>query len=141
MSTKDEVLEASKKFYTGLNRMANGEINALADAWSHNASVTAMHPIDGREVGWDAVEGSFNQVAKMASDGKIELKDQLINVLGDVAYEIGKENAQFKLGGQEIKGEIRVTNIYHKDGGQWKMVHHHTDVAPEMVEFLKKMKP
>lgn len=44
MSTTDEVREASKRFYTGLNRMTNGENNTLEDAWSHNASVTAIAP-------------------------------------------------------------------------------------------------
>jgi ketosteroid isomerase-like protein len=139
MSTMDEVREASKKFYAGLNQMANGKNNALADAWAHNASVTAMHPIGGREVGWDAVGGSFNQVAHMATEGNVELKDQLIQVLGDVAYELGIEQAQFKLAGQEVKGEIRVTNIYKKEGGTWKIVHHHTDIAPAMVEALQKL--
>lgn len=140
MSAKDEVREASKKFYAGLNRMANGDINALTDAWSHSASVTTMHPIGGREVGWDAVKDSFDQVANAASEGKVELKDQLIHVLGDVAYEVGIEKADFKLAGQEVKGEIRVTNIYQRNGGTWKMVHHHTDIAPAMVEVLNKLK-
>ncbi len=139
MSAENEVREASKKFYTGLNSMANGKDNALVDAWLHNASVTAMHPISGREVGWDAVNESFNQVGKIASDGKIELKDQLIHVLGDVAYEVGIEDVQFKLAGQEVKGNGRVTNIYQRDGGTWKLVHHHTDVFPSMVEILKRL--
>ncbi len=139
MSAKDEVREASKKFYSGLNRMANGELNAFTDSWSHDESSTAMHPIGGREVGWNAVKNSFDQVGKAASDGKVELVDQLINVLGDVAYEIGKESARFKLAGQEVKAEIRVTNIYHKADGTWKVVHHHTDISPEMVELLKKL--
>ena len=139
MLAENEVREASKKFYAGLNSMANGKDNALVDIWLHNASVTAMHPISGREVGWDAVNESFNQVGKIASDGKIELKDQLIHVLGDVAYEVGIEDVQFKLAGQEVKGNGRVTNIYQRDGGTWKMVHHHTDVFPSMVEILKRL--
>lgn len=141
MSAKDEVREASNKFYAGLNGMANGKINAMADAWPHNNSVTTMHPIGGREVGWDAVKKSFDQVAEMATEGKVELKDQLIHVLGDVAYEVGKEHAKFKIAGQELKGEVRVTNIYQRDGGGWKIIHHHTDIAPAMVEFLNNFKP
>jgi len=139
MSTVDEVREASKKFYAGLNRMANGEKDAPAAAWLNNGSVTAMHPIGGREVGWDAVNGSFNQVAQAASDGKIELKDQLIQDLGNVACEVGIEKVQFKLAGHEVKDEARVTNIYKKEGGSWKMVHHHTDLSPSMIDVLKKL--
>jgi ketosteroid isomerase-like protein len=139
MSNVEEVREASKKFYAGLNRMANGESNTLADAWSQNESATAMHPIGGREVGWKAVEKSFNMMSEVASEGKVELKDQLIHVLGDAAYEVGIEKAQFKIAGMEVKGEIRVTNIYRKENGSWKIVHHHTDIAPSMIEALQKL--
>ena len=139
MSNVEEVREASKKFYEGLNRMANGESNTLASAWLQNDNATAMHPIGGRDVGWKEVENSFNQVAGVASDGKVELKDQLIRVLGDAAFEVGIEKAQFKIAGEEVKGEIRVTNIYQKENGSWKMVHHHTDIAPSMVEALQKL--
>ena len=98
-----------------------------------------MHPIGGRDVGWKEVENSFNQVAGVASDGKVELKDQLIRDLGDAAFEVGIEKAQFKVAGMEVKAEIRVTNIYQKENGSWKMVHHHTDIAPSMVEALQKL--
>lgn len=33
--------------------MANGDARPLSDIWSHGAAVTAMHPIGGRQVGWD----------------------------------------------------------------------------------------
>lgn len=139
MSNVEEVRETSKKFYERLNRMANGETNTFADVWSQNESATAMHPIGGRDVGWNEVENSFNQVAGAASDGKVELKDQLIRVLGDSAFEVGIEKAQFKVAGMEVKAEIRVTNIYQKENGSWKMVHHHTDIAPSMIEALQKL--
>lgn len=58
MSTEAEVRKASKQFYAGLNRMVNGDADPLADIWSHSAAVTAMHPIGGRQVGWDAVRAS-----------------------------------------------------------------------------------
>ena len=139
MSTADEVREASKKFYAGLNKMANGTNNALVDAWSHSSSVTAMHPIGGREVGWDKVNDSFNQVGNIASEGKVVLKDQLINVIGEVAYELGIEQVDAKFAGEEIKDEIRVTNIYQKEGGTWKMIHHHSDTSQAMLALMSRL--
>ena len=141
MSTVDEVREASKKFYAGLNRMSNGEKDTLAVAWSQNETATAMHPIGGREIGWKAVEESFNNVAGVATDGNIELKDQLIYDLGNAAYEVGIEKAKFKIAGHEVNAEIRVTNIYKKENGAWKMVHHHADTSSAMIEALQKLQP
>ncbi len=139
MPMEDEIRNASKKFYAGLNRMANGNAAPLADIWSHGADVTAMHPIGGRRVGWDAVRASFEQVAKMGSDGKIELSDQLIRAVGDVAYEVGIERGQFKLAGERVDIEHRVTNIYRREAGVWKMIHHHTDTSPAMMEVLSRL--
>jgi len=139
MSAADEVREASKQFYTGLNRMANGDASPLADIWSHSATVTAMHPIGGRHVGWEDIRESFAQVAGAASDGKIELKDQQVHVAADMACETGVENGTFKLGGHPVSIELRVTNVYQREAGAWKMVHHHTDVSPAMLDVLKRL--
>ena len=139
MSAEDEVRTASQQFYAALNRMANGDSSAMADIWSQSATVTTMHPVGGREVGWDAVKASFEQVAQVASDGKVELKEQLIRVAGDVAYEMGVEQGQLKLAGHQVAIEHRVTNVYQRQAGAWKMVHHHTDTSPAMLDILKRL--
>src|SRR5215510_1516195 len=111
MTTEDEVRAASHKFYSALNRMLNGDAGPLGDIWSHSATVTTMHPIGGREVGWDQVRGSWEQLAQLATQGQVRLSDQFIQVAGDLAYELGVEHGQFTLGGQPVTGDIRVTNI------------------------------
>ncbi len=141
MTAKDEVREASKQFYAALNRMANGDAGSMSDIWSHGPLVTALHPIGSRSVGWEAVKRSFGQVAQIASDGRIELKDQLIHVAGEVAYEVGVEHGQLKLAGQQVTIEHRVTNIYQREVGAWKMIHHHTDTSPGMLDVLSRLQP
>jgi ketosteroid isomerase-like protein len=139
MSAVDEVRQASNQFYAGLSRVVNGNSGSLADIWSQSASVTAMHPIGGREVGWDAVRGSFEQVAHLCSDGAVELKDQLIQVVGELAYEVGIEHGQLKLAGHPVTIENRVTNIYQRVAGAWKIIHHHTDFSPAMRDVLSQL--
>lgn len=139
MSTEDDIRQASKRFYAALTRMANGDAGALADSWSHNTTVTALHPIGDRELGWDAVQTSFEQVAALATEGNIELKNQLIRVKGDLAYEIGKEHGDFKLGSDHVPIDQRVTNIYRKEAGRWKMVHHHADISQPMIDALNRI--
>lgn len=139
MSTEEEVRKTSTAFYAALNRMLNGDAKPLSNVWSHASGVTAMHPIGGRQVGWDEVWKTWEQVAQAASDGKVELKDQLVRVVGDLAYEVGVEHAEFKLGGQKVTGQVRVTNIYQREAGAWKMTHHHTDLVPAMVEVVSRL--
>ena len=138
MSAADEVRNASRRFYTALNRMANGDASQMADAWSHGPEVSAQHPIEGREIGWEAVKPSFEQFAQIATDGNIDLKEQLIHVDGDVAYELGVEQGECKLGGHPVAIKHRVTNIYRREGGGWRMIHHHSDTSPAMLQVLAK---
>jgi ketosteroid isomerase-like protein len=119
--------------------MIAGDAGPLGDIWSHSATVTTMHPIGGRQVGWDQVRGSWEQVAKLATGGQVKLVDQIINVVGDVAYELGIERGKAKIAGQEVTFEDRVTNVYRKEAGTWKIVHHHTDISSAMMDILKRL--
>ncbi|HLN72949.1 MAG: YybH family protein [Methylococcaceae bacterium] len=139
MSSEDEVRNASNEFYAALNKMVNGNPQALADIWSHDSSVTTMHPIGGRQVGWEEVWQTWDQTAQVASDGHVQLQDQFIRVVGDMACEIGLESAGFSIAGEKVTDEVRVTNLYQKEGGRWKIIHHHADLSPAMVEVLHKL--
>ena len=139
MSSEDEVRTASAQFYAALNSMMVGDAAPLAEVWSHGADVSTMHPIGGREAGWDEVRGSFEQVAQLASGGHGELRDQSIQVAGDMAYEVGIEQGQITLAGEQIAIEHRVTNVYRHEAGGWKIVHHHTDLAPAMLNLLSRL--
>jgi ketosteroid isomerase-like protein len=140
MTLEDEVRAASEKFYSSLNRMLNGDAGPLGDIWSHSATVTTMHPIGGREAGWDQVRRSWEQLAQLATQGQVKLSDQFIQVAGDMAYELGVEHPQLTLGGQPVTGDIRVTNIYRRESGAWKIVHHHADTAQSMIDVLSGQK-
>jgi ketosteroid isomerase-like protein len=119
--------------------MANGDADSMEDIWSHDSTVTALHPVGERTVGWDNVRESFQQVAQIASEGHIKLDDQIIQVVGDLAYELGSERGQVVLSGHQVTLDHRVTNIYRLEAGSWKIVHHHTDVSPAMLDVLNQL--
>jgi ketosteroid isomerase-like protein len=139
MSTEDQVRQASEQFYAALNRLANGDASSMADIWSHSATVTTMHPIGGREVGWDEVKEPWGQVAQLMSDGQVNLNGQLIQVSGDMAYEVGTEQGQATIAGEQVAFNHRVTNIYRRESGIWKIVHHHTDLSQAMLDILSRL--
>lgn len=139
MAADNDVRKASEQFYAALNSMLNGDPAPLSKIWSHGSAVTTMHPIGGREVGWEQVKGSWEQVAKLAKDGKVQLEDRHIHVSGDTAYEVGMETGTFSLAGKPVKARHRVTNIYHREADGWKVVHHHTDLVPSMQDIIKNL--
>jgi ketosteroid isomerase-like protein len=140
VSIEDEVAVASATFYAALNRMLNGNADSMGDIWSHGASVTTMHPIGGREVGWEKVRQSWEQVAQISGAGQVNLSDQFIQAAGDMAYELGVENVNATFAGNPVMGSCRVTNIYRRESGKWKIVHHHSDLAQAMVDVVNNLK-
>ncbi len=139
MSTHDDIRAASARFYEALDAMAKGDARSMSGCWSHGSGVTAMHPIGGRDTGWDEVRASFDGVAGLASGGRVSLRDQRIEVVGDLAYEIGVEQGELTVAGERLRIEQRVTNIYRREDGTWKLVHHHADISPAMVELLSRL--
>ncbi|MEZ5293902.1 MAG: nuclear transport factor 2 family protein [Vicinamibacterales bacterium] len=134
----DDVRKASEQFYSALNRMVNGDARALADIWAHDPDVTTLHPIGGRQIGWDDVRGSWEAVARLSTEGRVALEEQHLLLAGDMACEVGVENGTLKLAGHLINiGHNRVTNVYRRGTQGWKIVHHHTDMSPAMVDILR----
>lgn len=129
MPAEDEIRAVATQFYAALNSVLNGDAAPMADVWSQGTDSTTMHPIGGREVGWEQVWASWQQVAGIASGGSVELGEQLIRVIGDAAYELGTERVDATLAGQPVRREVRVTNIYRWEAGAWRIVHHHADAA------------
>jgi hypothetical protein len=70
MAAADEVRQASEQFYAALSQMANSDASAMSAVWAHNNDVTALHPIGGRNEGWDETRSAFEQVGSLASGGR-----------------------------------------------------------------------
>jgi ketosteroid isomerase-like protein len=137
MAVEDEVRQASEQFYAALNREINGDPGPMEEIWSHGSDVATMHPLGGRELGWEEVRAGWEQAAQVISEGQISLDDLVVvPIADDVAYTLGTEHGQMKVGDEPVRIDWRATNIYRREGGGWKMVHHHADVSPAVVEAL-----
>jgi ketosteroid isomerase-like protein len=136
VAAEDDVRAASDRFYSALEAMANGDARSMAAIWSHEDDVTTMHPIGGREEGWDAVRGSWEGVASASTDGTLTRSDQVIRVIGNAAYELCTESVSWTFAGEPMSLEGRATNVYRKEQGEWKIVHHHADLNAEFAEIV-----
>lgn len=85
------------------------------------------------------MRAGWEQAAQEFSEGQISLEDLVgVPLSDDVAYILGSEHGQAYLGDEMVRIDWRVTNSYRREGGEWKMVHHHADVSPEVVEALDR---
>lgn len=141
MTTETEVMRASDQFYAALAQMlATGDAGPVTAVWSRNQAGSTMHPIGGREIGRDQVLAAWEQAGPAFTEGKVSADDLVVIPLSDdVAYTVCIERFEGKMGGETVRGEWRATNIYRREDGGWKIVHHHTDSSPELMEVLTRL--
>ena len=51
---------------------------------------------------------------------------------GDLAFWTGRQVARMDVRGQDdpVEMVLRTTEVFRREGGEWKLVHRHADVAP-----------
>jgi ketosteroid isomerase-like protein len=132
---KTAVLAATNGFYAALNKMFVGDLAPMKAVWSHADDVTYMGPTGQFEHGWSTVLKDWEGQAAMKLGGRVEPTEMQVIVGQDLAvvsdYEQGENtNANGKV--EQLR--LRATNIFRKEGGQWKMVGHHTDPLPYLAK-------
>ncbi len=108
----------------------NGDAEPRIALWSRQDPVTVF----GAKVsasGWADVEALFRNVASWFSDSaEYDFEVTAAGASGDLAYTIGYEHNQVKVDGQPRTYTLRVTHVYRREDGQWRIVHRHADVPP-----------
>jgi ketosteroid isomerase-like protein len=130
-----DVLAANAQFYAALNDMFKGDLAPMKTVWSHADDVTYMGPTGNFEHGWAAVLKDWEGQAAMKLGGQVEPADIQVTLGDKMAvvsdFEMGENNnAQGNV--EHLK--LRATNVYRKEGVQWKMVGHHTDPLPYLAK-------
>jgi ketosteroid isomerase-like protein len=140
MTTHDEIQQASDEFYAALGRLIQGDPEPIMATVSHTEEVAMMHPLGGRQVGWEAVSQSLRGIAQAITDARVTVTDLIVvPVTDDVGYTLGTEHGEGTIGDQPIRFSARTTNIYRREPGGWKLVHHHSDADPGAVEALERV--
>ena len=55
----------------------------------------------------------------------------MAEVAGDMAYTVGIEHTTATVKGEVKTYTLRVTNIYRREAGEWKVVHRHGSAPPD----------
>lgn len=135
MDAEQGLRDANERLYSGLNDMFEGNIDTLVDLWSHSDEVTQMGPWGERLTGWEAVHREFKQVAAFKLGGKIACEDLHVFADNEMGYTVCVEVGEnTDASGNIIKVSHRATNIFKIENGEWKLVHHHTDISKQHLE-------
>lgn len=111
----------------------NGDATPRLHLWSEREPVTlfgawlnAFSSAAAREVFLKLAE-SFSHTAS------IEIDLIAADVSGDLAYTVHREITSATVDGEPRDYVLRVTQVYRREDGGWKVVHRHGDAGPEPV--------
>lgn len=104
--------------------------------WSHHDPVS-LFGANLTANGWSSVEPSFHEVASWFG-GSISWDFHIVHAQasGDLAYTVAFENTEAVTDGVRRKYRLRVTHLYRREAGTWKIIHRHADFEPDQTTRL-----
>ena len=114
----------------------NGDPQPRHEMWSRNEPVTVFGAWLS-EAGQEDVRGLFDKLGEMFSDCT-SYDNELVaaGASGDLAYTVTYENTAASTTGEPRRYSLRVTHVYRRENGEWKVVHRHGDTLGEGVDHL-----
>ena len=122
LGDEEAVLEANSAFYSAFDQR---NLEALGARWAERIPVSCIHPgwapLHGREL----VVESWKRILE-GQPPRIACFGATAYVFGDCAFVICSE----RLDG----GTLAATNVFAREGGAWKLVHHQAGPQPEPID-------
>jgi len=110
--------------------LVNGRPDAFKALWSHGNDVTLSGGLGGAIAkGWMQVSERLDWVATQYVAGARVHQEVTRYVGQDLAYVVLRETIRFKspADGRPVAQELRVTQVFRREGGRWRIVHRHAD--------------
>src|SRR5215208_7351008 len=110
----------------------NGDATQRKAMWSTQEPVT-LFGAAMMTTGWPRIEATFDRLATQFSDcTSFDIEVVAAGVSGDLAYLVAFEHTTASIGGKTpAPYTLRVTPIFRREAGTWKVVHRHADRLPD----------
>jgi ketosteroid isomerase-like protein len=129
-----DLTEARELYHESVAAFIRGDLDVQKPMWSHGDDVTLANPLGPPVKGFEAVWKHAGAASALISEGE-GYTFHTISVVetADLAYEVGIERNRAKLKGsaEKVPISLRVTTIFRREDGEWRIVHRHADSITE----------
>ena len=123
--------KALQRLADALAAMGAGDPVPYAALWDRSQDVTLFGAWGPIEKGHEAVTRTFEWVGSRFSDGALRPTHDVVHVAGDLACTVGSEHGVVRIdGGEPLTMALRVTHLFRRVDGEWRLVHRHADIPP-----------
>ena len=108
-----------------------GDPEPFKALWSRGDDVSLFGAFGPCKKGWHQVAKTTEWVASRFREGVVTAEYEVVHEGADLAYTVGYEIGDVALDGALVtRQRLRVTQIYRREDGHWRLVHRHGDFAP-----------
>lgn len=110
--------------------ITNGNPDVYKTLYSHRDDVTLANPFGPTSRGWAQVSETVDRAAQHYRDGEVVGFENISTVVtSDLAYVVEVESYRARVGGASelVPVSLRVTTVFRREDGAWKVVHRHAD--------------
>lgn len=118
-----EVLAANESFYRAFADMDYAAMDAL---WARTIGVACVHPLGELLLGREEVMDAWRAILANPDQPRVVSGGAEATVVGDMGFVVCRE---FVAG-----TPINATNIFAREGGVWRMTHHHSSPMVMLTE-------
>ena len=141
MTTASEFDLVLERYHAALLEFFLGNWQPTADMYSHADDATLANPFGGIARGRADITDRMANAAANYRDGEVvSFENAATSVSGDVAYLMEIERYRVRVAGGEDPDDValRVTTIFRREAGEWKIAHRHADtrVGPQAPESV-----
>ena len=106
-----------------------GDPKPYVSRWAQGPHVTIFGGWGDHEHGWDEVGPRLDWAAELFVGGRTDQHVLEMHCSGDLGYTVSLERGHAHLAGQDAAAPmvLRVTHIYRRIDGEWRVVHRHAD--------------
>lgn len=130
--TDDALTKALEQMTATTAAMLNGDPGPMINSWAASDDITLFGAWGPIEKGHKPVTDTMRWVGgRFTGADAVDVEHTVIASSGDLAYTVGFERSHVSFdGGPPRDMVIRVTHIYRRIDGDWKLVRWHADFPP-----------
>jgi ketosteroid isomerase-like protein len=137
----DDLRKTMEEYHRAEVAFQKGDPQPFKDICSHADYVTIVGGMGGVEKGWANVEKRYEWAASRFSTDNSEPQSEIVSLVAtpDMAYAVEIERSAARMAGSSELQQLalRVTTVFRREGGQWKVVHRHADPLMSVKQYGK----
>jgi len=119
---------AIARLHAAMAKVANGDVSAIKSLYSHTADATSFYGWGGYEKGGEAVARRWDWAGSQFKGGTVRYENVSTVVTPEMFYvtDIETFEGQRVAGVEGVTGwSNRVTHIFRREAGEWRLLHRH----------------